>query len=306
MQVSRKNSPTQVGLGLRRELFLPLKDPPSSLHFLEIAPENWIEVGGKLQKELHYFSEHFPLYCHGLSLSLGGQDPLNFDLLKKIKKFLNDFNVEVYSEHLSYCSDKGYLYDLLPIPMTEAAVKHVSKRIKTVQDFLERKIAIENASTYLIPPFSTMNEIDFIKAVLEEADCKMLLDVNNVYVNSVNHQFDPIEFLKEIPTYKICYLHIAGHTQKSKNLIIDTHGEAIIKNVWNLLQKTYEIHGIFPTLLERDFNIPPFEELKKELNRIQKMQKSIAQTDPSTKLRMSLFGHGELVEPSYAKFNLSA
>lgn len=268
---SVKNS-TQVGLGLRRELFTPLKTPPSSLHFLEIAPENWIEVGGKLSRELHYFSEKFPIYCHGLSLSLGGQDPLNFDLLKKIKKFLNEYKAEVYSEHLSYCSDKGYLYDLLPIPMTEAAVKHVSKRIKTVQDFLERKIAVENASTYLIPPISTMKETDFIRAILEEANCEMLLDVNNVYVNSVNHQFNPIEFLKEIPTQKIRYLHVAGHFQKSKNLIIDTHGEAIVKNVWDLLKQTYEIHGLFPTLLERDFNIPPFREIKRELDKIQVLQ----------------------------------
>lgn len=272
MPMSSKNNSTQVGLGLRRELFAPLKSPPSSLQFLEIAPENWIEVGGKLQKELKYFSEHFPLYCHGLSLSLGGQDPLNFALLKKIKKFLNEYKVEIYSEHLSYCSDKGYLYDLLPLPMTEAAVKHVSKRIKTAQDFLERKIAVENASTYLIPPISTMKESDFIKAILDEANCEMLLDVNNVYVNSVNHRFDPVKFLKEIPSNKICYLHVAGHYQKNKNLIIDTHGEAVIEDVWDLLDQTYQIHGLFPTLLERDFNIPPFEELKKELQRIQSIQ----------------------------------
>lgn len=267
-----QNKSAQVGLGLRRELFDSLKSPPSSLHFLELAPENWIEVGGKLKKELEYFSAHFPLYCHGLSLSLGGQDPLNRDLLKKIKKFLTDYKIEVYSEHLSYCSDQGFLYDLLPIPMTEEAVKHVSKRIRHVQDFLERKIAVENASTYLIPPISSMKETDFIKAILEEADCEMLLDVNNVYVNSINHKFDPVKFLKEIPSSKIRYLHIAGHYQKTKDLIIDTHGEAIIEDVWDLLDKTYQIHGIFPTLLERDFNIPPFKELKKELERIESIQ----------------------------------
>jgi uncharacterized protein (UPF0276 family) len=279
--MSRNQISTQVGLGLRRELFAPLKSPPSSLQFLELAPENWIEVGGKLQKELHYFAERFPIYCHGLSLSLGGQDPLNFDLLKKIKKFLNEYKVEVYSEHLSYCSDKGYLYDLLPIPMTEAAVKHVSKRIKTVQDFLERKIAVENASTYLIPPISTMKETEFIQVILEEADCEMLLDVNNVYVNSVNHRFDPVKFLKEIPGDRIRYLHVAGHYQKNKNLIIDTHGEAVIDPVWDLLNQTYQIHGLFPTLLERDFNIPPFKELLKELERIQSLQ------EKNEKLRLS-------------------
>ncbi len=278
-----KNNFAQVGLGLRRELFSALKSPPSSLHFLELAPENWIEVGGKLKQELDYFSKKFPIYCHGLSLSLGGQDPLNFDLLKKIKKFLKQHHVKVYSEHLSYCGDKGLLYDLLPIPMTEEAVKHVSQRIRTVQDFLERKIAVENASTYLIPPISTMKESDFINAILEEADCEMLLDVNNIYVNSINHQFDPIEFLKEIPSDKICYLHIAGHYQKSKNLIIDTHGEAIVENVWDLLEQTYQIHGIFPTLLERDFNIPPFKELKKELERIESIQQKILKQNEKLK-----------------------
>lgn len=272
MILGSRTSSTQVGLGLRRELFAPLKAPPSSLHFLELAPENWIEVGGKLEKELKYFSERFPLYCHGLSLSLGGQDPLDRKLLKKIKAFFKQYNIHTYSEHLSYCSDKGYLYDLLPIPMTEAAVKHVAKRIRVVQDFLEMKISVENASTYLIPPLSTLNESEFIRAVLEEADCELLLDVNNVYVNSVNHSYDPVAFLRELPSHRIRYLHIAGHWRKGKKFIIDTHGEAIVEDVWDLLGETYKIHGIFPTLLERDFNIPPFDELRSELERIEEIQ----------------------------------
>lgn len=268
----RRKDQTSVGLGLRREFFQPLKTPPSSLHFLEVAPENWIEVGGKLQKEFVHFSKAFPLYCHGLSLSLGGQDPLNMTLLRKIKKFLQEHKVKVYSEHLSYCSDKGYLYDLLPIPMTEEAVKHVAKRIRIVQDFLEMKISVENSSTYLIPPISHLSEIEFIQAILEEADCEMLLDVNNVFVNSVNHRYDPVDFIQALPSKRIRYLHIAGHYRQSKNLIIDTHGGQIIDEVWNLLHETYKIHGLRPTLLERDFNIPAFEELKSELDRIEKIQ----------------------------------
>lgn len=268
----RRKDQTSVGLGLRREFFQALKTPPSSLHFLELAPENWIEVGGKLQKEFLHFSKSFPLYCHGLSLSLGGQDPLNMTLLRKIKKFLQEHQVKVYSEHLSYCSDKGYLYDLLPIPMTEEAVKHVAKRIRKVQDFLEMKISVENSSTYLIPPISTLSEIEFIQAILEEADCEMLLDVNNVFVNSVNHRYDPIDFIRALPSERIRYLHIAGHYRQSKNLIIDTHGEDVIDEVWNLLRETYKIHGLRPTLLERDFNIPAFEEIKTELDRIEKIQ----------------------------------
>lgn len=274
----RKAAHVQVGLGLRRELFLPLKSPPSSLQFLELAPENWIEVGGKFQKELRYFSERFPLYCHGLSLSLGGQDPLDKTLLRKIKSFLQEHRVKVYSEHLSYCSDKGYLYDLLPIPLTEEAVKHVAQRIRKVQDFLGMRISVENSSTYLIPGISTLSETQFIQAILEEADCEMLLDVNNVYVNSVNHDYDPIEFLKAIPSKRIRYAHIAGHYRKTKKLIIDTHGSAVIDEVWDLLAESYKIHGVFPTLLERDFNIPPFEELKMELDRIEMLQKKALQT----------------------------
>jgi uncharacterized protein (UPF0276 family) len=263
-----------VGIGLRKELIEDLKSKQfPEIQFLEIAPENWIEVGGKRLKDLHYFTEKLPFFCHGLSLNLGGTAPLRIDFLKKLKNFLNNHQIKVYSEHLSYCGDEGYLYDLFPIPFTEAAVRHTALRIKQAQEILERPIAIENASYYLNPPISEMDESTFIQSVLKEADCQLLLDINNVYVNSVNHRYDPIDFLKKIPTHRISYLHIAGHHRESLDLIIDTHGASVVDPVWKLLKAAYRIHGIFPTLLERDFNLPPLKELLREVKKIHSIQK---------------------------------
>jgi uncharacterized protein (UPF0276 family) len=262
-----------VGLGLRREILseLEAKTPPQ-IQFLEVAPENWIGVGGRLKKKFQAIAERTPLYCHGLSLSLGGPAPLDLTLLQHIKKFLKDYTVEVYSEHLSYTGDSGQLYDLLPIPFTEEAIRHVSKRIRRVQEVLERPIALENVSYYLQSPIQEMEELSFLHTVLEEADCRLLLDVNNLFVNSVNQCYDPSSFLKGIPGERIAYLHIAGYYQKSKDLLIDTHGAAVEDPVWDLLKKTYALFGVKPTLLERDFNFPPLGELLKELDEIHHLQ----------------------------------
>ena len=261
-----------VGLGLRRELIDALQASFfSEVSFLEVAPENWIDIGGNLGKKFSDITERYPIICHGLSLSLGGVTPLNRILLKKIKLFLKEHSIDFYSEHLSYCGDKGYLHDLLPIPFTEKTVKHVAGRIRKVQDFLERPIAIENISYYVHPPTSKMTELEFILRVVEESRCKLLLDVNNVYVNSVNHGYDPVHFIRSIPPQSIAYLHVAGHHHQSKNLIIDTHGAPIVDPVWDLLKETYQSLGFFPTLIERDFNIPPLEELLKEVRQVRLM-----------------------------------
>lgn len=193
-------------------------------------------------------------------------------LLRKTRQFMDVHGIQLYTEHLSYCSDDGHLYDLLPIPFTEDAVKYVAARIRRTQDFLERRIAIENASYYTAAPIAEMDEITFIRAVLVEADCDLLLDVNNVYVNSVNHRYDPLEFIRTLPTERIVYLHIAGHYNEAEDLIIDTHGADVIDPVWALLDATYRIHGVAPTLLERDFNIPPLAELVCEVEHIARIQ----------------------------------
>jgi uncharacterized protein len=271
--MTKHSSDVMVGLGLRRNLLAPLKArAPSSIQFLEIAPENWIGVGGKLGKHFHFFAKEYPIFCHGLSLSLGGPAPLDEQLLKRIKTFLEEYRIPFYSEHLSYCGDRGQLYDLLPIPFTEEAVHYVSQRIRRAQEILGRPMAVENVSYYLTPPLKEMNELTFIKAVLEEADCRLLLDVNNIYVNSVNHRYDPHEFLRGLPGDRIDYIHVAGHYEEAPDLIIDTHGANVIDPVWNLLDEAYRAFGVLPTLLERDFNLPPLEELVRETDHIHAMQ----------------------------------
>ena len=258
-----------VGLGFRRELIPALKTGvPDAIDFFEIAPENWIDLGGILGRDLCVFTERYPFVCHGLSLSIGSPAPLDEVLLKKIRRFLDRHQIRFYTEHLSYCSDDGHLYDLLPIPFTEEAVKYVAARVRSVQNILERRIALENASFYVQAPIAEMSEADFIRAVLVEADCDLHLDVNNVYVNSINHAYDPIEFIRAMPTERIVYMHMAGHYNEAENLIIDTHGADVIDPVWSLLEQTYHIHGVSPTLLERDFNIPPLHELVREVERI--------------------------------------
>jgi uncharacterized protein (UPF0276 family) len=239
--------------------------------FMEVAPENWINVGGQRKKFLKYFTERFPFVCHGLSLSIGGPSPLDRTFIHKIRQFLDDHHIRAYSEHLSYCTDDGHLYDLMPIPFTAEAVSYVAGRIRQVQDMLGRRMAIENVSYYAAPG-AELSELDFINAVITEADCDLLLDVNNIYVNSVNHGYDPVEFLQALPGDRIAYGHIAGHFNEAEDLIIDTHGANIIADVWDLLDKAYELFGVFPTLLERDFNLPPVAELLTEVQKIQQIQ----------------------------------
>ena len=268
-----------AGLGLRRALMGPLADHPfEAVDFLEVAPENWIGVGGKLGKRLRSFTERYPFVSHGLSLSLGGPAPLDEAFVQRVKRFLDVYGIAVYSEHLSYCSDQGHLYDLLPIPFTEEAVHHVAGRIRRTQDILEQSIAVENVSYYAAPG-QQMAEIDFIKAVLEEADCRLLLDVNNIYVNSVNHGYDPVAFLEALPGERVAYIHVAGHYQEDTDLLVDTHGAPVIDPVWSLLEKTYARFGVIPTLLERDFNLPPLPELLGEVHTIAAFQRKWERVD---------------------------
>ncbi|HAJ91198.1 MAG TPA: hypothetical protein DCO71_01020 [Gammaproteobacteria bacterium] len=261
-----------TGLGLRRTLMGPLRDnPPEPVDFFEVAPENWIGIGGKMGKDFRYFTERYPFVAHGLSLSIGSPAPLDETFIHRVKRLLDEHNIRCYSEHLSYCSDDGHLYDLMPIPFTEEAVHYVAGRIRRVQDILERRIAMENVSYYAAPG-KKMEEIDFLNAVLEEADCDLLLDVNNIYVNSINHRYDAETFLKSLPAERVAYFHIAGHYDEADDLKIDTHGAAIIDPVWSLLETAYQHCGVVPTLLERDFNIPPLPELLAEVGHIARLQ----------------------------------
>ena len=262
-----------AGLGLRRELIAALQaGVPEVIEFFELAPENWIDLGGATGRSLRRFTERYPFVCHGLSLSLGGPAPLDELFLARVKKFMRAHGISLYSEHLSYTTDDGQLYDLLPIPFTQEAVRHVAARIRRAQDILETRIAIENASFYVAAPISEMAEADFINAVLEEADCWLHLDVNNVYVNSVNFGYDPVRFIRSLPAQRVVYMHMAGHYREAEDLIIDTHGAPVIDPVWSLLDAAYAAVGVHPTLLERDFNIPPLQELAAEVGRIARIQ----------------------------------
>lgn len=261
-----------AGMGLRRALMGPLSSVSTDqVGFMEVAPENWINVGGRFGKQFRRYTERFPFLCHGLSLSIGSPAPLDFDLLAQIKQFIAEHQIRCYSEHLSFCSDTGHLYDLMPIPFTEEAVHYTADRIRQVQDFLGQRIAIENVSYYAAPQ-QEMAEIDFINAVLKESDCDFLLDINNIYVNSVNHRYDAEQFLQGLPGNRVAYVHMAGHYVEAEDLLVDTHGADIIDPVWALLGKAYELFGVMPTLLERDFNLPPVDELLAEVAQIKIVQ----------------------------------
>lgn len=270
-----------AGLGLRRALMGALElAPAGSIDFLECAPENWIGVGGRRGAALRRLSERLPLACHGLSLSLGGFAPLSELFLVQLKDFLEQHAVVLYSEHLSYCGDEGYLYDLMPLPFTEEAVRHVAKRIRQVQDTLGRRIAVENIS-YYAAPFQVLSELEFVTAVVAEADCDLLLDVNNVYVNSINHGYDAQAFIDRLPTPRVVAMHVAGHFDEADDLKIDTHGAPVKDDVWSLLGYAYSRCGPCPTVLERDFNIPPLEELLLEVQRLRAVQAADGRTGSS-------------------------
>lgn len=274
MTITRSHALRGAGLGLRREL-LPdlLRQVPEGIGFFEVAPENWMGLGGRQARQLRQLTERHAFACHGLSLSLGGPRPLDAGLLEGIRDFMDTHGIALFTEHLSWCGDdSGHLYDLLPLPFTDEAVRHVAARIRQAQDILGRRIGVENTSTYLIPPGAQMDEAAFVTAVVREADCLLHLDVNNVHVNSVNHGFDALACLHALPLDRVAYVHVAGHYVEPDGLLVDTHGANVIDPVWALLQAAYERCGPVPTCLERDFNIPPLDELMPEVRRIGSMQ----------------------------------
>lgn len=271
------NTISGAGLGLKRSFLNDvLQQPPTEIGFYEVAPENWMTIGGKHGQRFKAMTERFPFVAHGLSLSVGSTDPLDQAFIRALKGFIAEYGISLYSEHLSYCSHQGHLYDLMPIPFTEEAVRHAASRIRRVQELLEQRIAIENISYYAAPG-QEMSEIEFFNAVVAEADCLILLDINNIYVNSVNHQYDAEAFMQAIPSERIAYGHMAGHFVQAPDFLVDTHGAPVIDPVWDLLSKAYQHHGVFPTLLERDFNLPPLAELVAEVATIGQLQQQAVQ-----------------------------
>ena len=270
-----------VGLGLRREIAEETFDHASEIDWLEFIPENYMGLGGMAKERLEAARGAFPLVSHGVNLSIGSTDDLKEDYLASLKKLLDHTNAPWWSDHLCFTSIGGaYMHDLLPLPFTKEAVRHIAERIKRVQDYIERPFLLENISFYMDMPGAEMTDAQFMAEIIEKADCGLLLDVNNVYVNSVNHNFDPLDYLKQIPMERTVQMHVAGH-KKIGDYIIDTHGAAVIDPVFHLLRWVLQQTTVHGVLLERDQNFPEFSELIQELQTIKAIaaeeQPSLAQ-----------------------------
>lgn len=263
-----------VGLGLRRQLFEPILKHKKEIDFLEIAPENYICRGGEILQRLLTVKKYFPIIPHGLNLSIGGTEPFDPVLINNIKKLFTVINPPWFSDHLCFnYVEKTYIHDLIPLPYNKTVVKHVAGRIKKIQDILQIPFLIENPSYYMILD-NEMDESEFISEIVEKADCGLLLDINNVYVNSKNHKYDPLQFLDSLPLERTVQVHIAGHLNTGK-IIIDTHGESIINEVYNLFGELLKRCTPKAILLERDFNFPQFSDLLNEMKKIRSIMKTV-------------------------------
>lgn len=266
-----------VGIGYRKEFSKTfLNTDVLQPDFVEVAPENWLGIGGYWKQELKQVLERYPLYCHGLSLSIGSPEGVDKDFVRQVKQFLEDTQAVLYSEHLTFSKvDNAHLYDLLPIPFTQEAIERVSENILQVQDILKRPLILENGSYYTVLE-AEMSEEDFINEIVNRTGCELLLDVNNVYVNAFNHTYDAKKFIQKMPLDKVKYIHMAGHYQVNESLIIDTHGGDIIDPVYDLFGWAIgQINKDVPVLLERDFNIPELENLQQEIDTLRMIKNDI-------------------------------
>jgi len=253
------------GLGLRSQHYQEILSQQPAIDWFEVITENYLIPGGRPLHNLEKIRENYPIVMHGVSLSIGSTDSLNFEYLAQVKKLAERINPAWISDHLCWTGVEGInLHDLLPLPYTEEALVHVSERIKQVQDYLNRQILIENVSSYISYKDSHMAEWEFLAEVAKRADCKLLLDINNIYVSAFNHQFDPQSYLKAIPIDRVQQFHIAGHTDCGTH-IIDTHDQPVVRAVWELYADAVRRFGKISTMIERDDNIPPFAELMQEL-----------------------------------------
>ncbi|MEL3928565.1 DUF692 domain-containing protein [Aeromonas enteropelogenes] len=281
------------GIGLRQEHLTQLCEEPAhpSIDFLELAPENWMAIGGAKREQLHQIAERYPLVAHGLSLSLGDCQPLNHTLLGQIRAFLDEFAIDIYSEHLSFSRDaQGYLYELLPIPRQWENIPYLAARITQVQDVLARPLVLENISSYYNYDHE-MTEEDFLAELVARSGCELLLDINNVYVNSRNHDYCPKRMIAGLPGSAIRYFHIAGHLKERDGTLLDTHGRPVCDAVVALARYTVETHGLRPLLLERDHYLPPLAELEAELSWIHEACCQVADKPPAQESTLEV-NHG--------------
>lgn len=255
------------GLGLRTNHYQTILDSKPEVDWFEIITENYLVPGGKPLHFLEKIRQDYPLVMHGVSLSIGSSDALNMEYLQQVKQLAKNIEAHWISDHLCWTGIHGKnSHDLLPLPYSEEALKHLVKRVEHVQDFLGRQILLENVSSYVTFNDSVLTEWDFINELAQQADCLLLLDVNNVYVSAFNHDFNAIEYINALSTDRIQQIHLAGHTHCGTH-IIDTHDEAIIDPVWELYTKCIKRIGNVSTMIERDDNIPPLQELLVELNK---------------------------------------
>jgi uncharacterized protein (UPF0276 family) len=254
------------GLGLRTSHFQHVLDNLPAVDWFEALSENYMVAGGKPKYFLRQIREHYPIALHGVSMSIGSSDPLNFEYLKALRELIGEVEPEWVSDHLCWTGIAGInTHDLMPLPYTGEAINHVADRIMQVQDFLQRQLLIENVSSYVSYESSQIEEWEFYNAVVERADCLMLLDINNVYVSARNHQFDPLTYLDSINPERVQQFHLAGHTDNGDH-VIDTHDHDIRTEVWDLYRHALGLFGPVSTMIERDDNIPPFAELEAELD----------------------------------------
>lgn len=271
-----------LGVGLRGAHFPYILQNQPDVDWFEIISENYMDSHGRPRYVLDQIAERYPIVMHGVSLSIGSTDPLDFEYLAKLKKLASEVDAAWVSDHVCWTGVAGLnAHDLLPIPYNEATLAHLVTRIRTVQDVLERPLVLENPSSYITFADSTMTEWDFITQMAEEADCGLLLDVNNIYVSSVNHDFDPAEYLRSIPTERVVQFHLAGHTNCGTHLI-DTHDGQVIDPVWELYRQAHELTGGASTLLEWDAKIPEFPVLHAEVLKAQRFIDGHTHAETST------------------------
>lgn len=270
-------SPQGVGIGLRREHFAAVPKTERQVDWLEIIPENYVESGGEIQRVLDECLERWPVLCHGVSISVGGPDPFQPEYIKGLARLLRRVKAPFYTDHLCYASAGGVnFHDLLPLPFTSEAVTHCATRIRELSDRLELKVAVENISYYADMPGCDMSEPEFVSAVVREADCGLLLDVNNIFVNARNHGLDPSQALRGLPLDHVVQMHLAGHVEEAGRLI-DNHGSPLVDGVWALYREALQLVGPVPTLLEWDTNIPELERVLDEADRAREIFHEVTQ-----------------------------
>ncbi|MDH5546162.1 MAG: DUF692 domain-containing protein [Gammaproteobacteria bacterium] len=271
MTTSQRYPTLGFGLGLRTDHYQQVLDTLPSVDWFEIISENYLVPGGKPLHFLDRIRADYPMVMHGVSMSIGGSEPLNLDYLKQLKQLAQRIDAGWISDHLCWTGfGRHNAHDLLPLPYSEEALNYVSQRIQQVQDILGRRILIENVSSYVEFNDSQMSEWDFVVQVAERSDCLLLVDVNNIYVSARNHQFDAREYIDAIPTHRVQQIHLAGHTDCGTH-IIDTHDEPVCDDVWQLYAYAIKRFGEVSTMIERDDNIPPLETLLDELDEARRL-----------------------------------